>query len=146
MGGGGGNRFERTPAEAILYDRWAEELRKGTTARSNLTTSAPRKEMSPSNASIVRVRDMVCIDASVGDPKIQPRHCHGGVGYVVEVEGVGSETVVAVKHEKLSSGVGTEYGIPLTSMRISSTTRLVCFHSMLGLLVRNALLQPRRSK
>ena len=83
-GGGGGNRFERTPAEAILYDRWAEELRKGTTARSNLTTSAPRKEMSPSNASIVRVRDMVCIDASVGDPKIQPRHCHGGVGYVVE--------------------------------------------------------------
>lgn len=93
-----------------MYDRWAEELRKGTTARSNLTTSAPRKEMSPSNASIVRVRDMVCIDASVGDPKIQPRHCHGGVGYVVEVEGVGSETVVAVKHEKLSSGVGTEYG------------------------------------
>ena len=96
-----------------MSKRWTDELEKGTTSRSNLTSAALRKVQRSSGLTI-RVGDMVRVAPCLGGGKVNPRHCHGGDGYVVSVTGDGQDTHVDVRYSKLASGVGTECGIPLS--------------------------------
>ena len=57
---------------------------------------------------------MVRVAPCLGGGKVNPRHCHGGDGYVVSVTGDGQDTRVDVRYSKLASGVGTERSIPLS--------------------------------
>ena len=112
-GGDPAHLSERRRSQLAMSKRWTEELEKGTTSRSNLTTAAPRKVQWSSGLTI-RVGDMVRVAPCLGDGKVNPRHCHGGDGYVVSVTGDGQDTHVDVRYSKLASGVGTECGIPLS--------------------------------
>ena len=83
-GGDPAHLSERRRNQLAMSKRWTEELEKGTTSRSNLTTAAPRKVQWSSGLTI-RVGDMVRVAPCLGDGKVNPRHCHGGDGYVVSV-------------------------------------------------------------
>lgn len=51
---------------------------------------------------------MVRAAPSLEGGKVRPRHCHGGVGYIVFVAGDGQDTNVEVSYDHVASGVGTE--------------------------------------
>ena len=80
-GGDPAHLSERRRCQLAMSKLWTDELEKGTTARSNLTTATPPKVQWSSGLTI-RVGDMVRVAPCVGGGKVQgsspPRCCRQG--------------------------------------------------------------------